>query len=191
MFHGIVLFVFIFVEFRQKQPLLELRVFGSSDFTRGIVISWILQIALFGAILLVPLYLQSARGYTPLNTGLYILPQALASGLMMPIGGRLYDKFGARPMALTGLTIIASALSMLSKINMNTELSYIMICLGMLGGGMGLSGMHISTHILQAAPKRLVTRVTPLTTAAQQVMVSFAVAGITSYMTSNISNQMN
>lgn len=187
---GIVLFIFIYVELRQKQPLLELRVFGSSDFTRGIVVAWILQIALFGAILLVPLYLQNARGYSPLNTGLYMLPQALASGLMMPIGGRLYDRFGARPVAVTGLTIIASALFMLSKINMNTELSYIMLCLGMLGGGMGLSMMSINTHILQAAPKKLVTRVTPLTTAAQQVMVSFAVAGITSYLTSNITEQM-
>jgi EmrB/QacA subfamily drug resistance transporter len=187
---GIALIIFIFVELRQKQPLLELRVFGSSDFTRGIVVAWILQIALFGAILLVPLYLQSAKGYSPLNTGLYMLPQALASGLMFPIGGRLYDRLGARPSALTGLAIIASALFMLSKININTELSYIMLCLGMLGGGMGLSMMSINTHILQAAPKNLVTRVTPLTTAAQQVMVSFAVAGITSYLTSNITGQM-
>lgn len=187
---GIALIAFIFVEIRQKQPLLELRVFGSSDFTRGIVIAWILQIALFGAILLMPLYLQGVRGYSPLSTGLYMLPQALASGLMMPIGGRLYDKMGARPLALTGLAIIASSLFMLSRMNASTEVWYIMLCLGMVGGGMGLSMMSINTHVLQSAPKKLVTRVTPLTTAAQQVMVSFAVAGITSYLTSNIAEQM-
>lgn len=187
---GIALILFIIVEVRQKQPLLELRVFTSSDFTRGIVLAWILQIAQFGATLLIPLYLQGVRGYSPLSTGIYMLPQALASGLMMPIGGRLYDRIGARPLALTGLTVISAALYMLSGISPDTQLVYVMICLGMLGAGMGISMMSINTHVLQSAPKHLVTRVTPLTTAAQQVMVSFAVAGISSYLTSNLTEQM-
>ena len=182
------LLIFIFVELRQTEPLLELRVFGSSDFTRGIIIAWICQIALFGAILLVPLYLQRVRGYGALNTGIYMLPQALASGLMMPIGGKLFDRIGARPLVFTGMSVITCSLYMLSRISITTNLSYIMICLGMLGGGMGLSMMSINTHVLQAAPKKLVTRVTPLTAAAQQVMVSFAVAGITGYLTSKITH---
>jgi len=176
------------VDLRQTEPLLELRVFGSSDFTRGIIIAWICQIALFGAILLVPLYLQRVRGYGALNTGIYMLPQALASGLMMPIGGKLFDRIGARPLVFTGMSVITCSLYMLSRISITTNLSYIMICLGMLGGGMGLSMMSINTHVLQAAPKKLVTRVTPLTAAAQQVMVSFAVAGITGYLTSKITH---
>ncbi len=88
---GVALIIFIFVELRQKQPLLELRVFGSSDFRKGIVIAWMSQIALFGVMIIVPLFLQTVRGYGALDTGLIILPQALASGVMMPIGGRLYD----------------------------------------------------------------------------------------------------
>jgi hypothetical protein len=50
--------------------------------------------------------------------------------------------------------------------------------------------MSINTHVLQAAPRNLVSRVTPLTTAAQQVMVSFAVAGMTGFLTSRIEDQM-
>ncbi|MDB5052833.1 MAG: transporter, partial [Bacilli bacterium] len=49
-----------------------------------------------------------------------------------------------------------------------------------------LSMMAINTHVLQSVPKKLVTRVTPLTTAAQQVVLSFAVAGLTGYLTSRI-----
>jgi hypothetical protein len=56
----------------------------------------------------------------------------------------------------------------------------------MMGAGMGLSMMAINTHVLQSVPKKLVTRVTPLTTAAQQVVLSFAVAGLTGYLTSRI-----
>jgi EmrB/QacA subfamily drug resistance transporter len=187
---GSALVVFIFVELRKKQPLLELRVFGSSDFTRGIVIAWIMQIALFGAILLIPLYLQQVKHYGALETGFILLPQALASAIFMPIGGRLFDRIGARPLAITGLTVITTALFMLSQISMNTGLPYIMTALSMMGAGMGMSMMAINTHVLAAAPRHLVSRVTPLTTAAQQVMVSFAVAGLTGFLSSHISDNM-
>ncbi|USB31878.1 MDR family MFS transporter [Paenibacillus sp. YPG26] len=187
---GTALLIFIFVELRQKQPLLELRVFKSSDFTRGIIISWISQIALFGAILLMPLYLQNVRQYTPLESGLTVLPQALASGLFMPIGGRLFDKIGARPLVLVGLSVITSSLIMLANISVDTASWFIITALTMMGAGMGLSMMAVNTHVLQAAPRHLVSRVTPLTTAAQQVMVSFAVAGLTGYMTSRIKDHL-
>jgi EmrB/QacA subfamily drug resistance transporter len=187
---GVALIIFIFVELSQKQPLLELRVFGSSDFRKGIVIAWISQIALFGVMIIVPLFLQTVRGYGALDTGLILLPQALASGVMMPIGGRLFDKIGARPLAIIGLSIITAALFMLSRISMDTTTGFIITCLVMIGAGMGLSMMAINTHVLQAAPIHLVNRVTPLTTAAQQVMVSFAVAGMTGFLTSRITDHM-
>jgi EmrB/QacA subfamily drug resistance transporter len=187
---GVALLLFIIVELRQKQPLLELRVFGSSDFTRGIVIAWIAQIAMFGAMVLIPYFLQNIRGYTPFNTGVIMLPQALAAGIFMPIGGRLFDKIGARPLVVTGLSVITAALFLLSQITVDTKLFMVMLPLGMIGAGMGLSMMAVNTHVLQAAPRRLVSRVTPLTTAAQQVMVSFAVAGLTGYLTTRIADHI-
>lgn len=187
---GIALLLFIIVELRQKEPLLELRVFRSSDFTRGILITWMLQIALFGAMVLIPLFFQSVRGYGPLKTGLVMLPQALASAFLMPIGGRLFDKIGARPLGVSGLGLITAALVMLSQITQDTSLAYIIFSLVMVGGGSGLSMMALNTHVLQSAPLRLVNRVTPLTAAAQQVMVSFAVAGLTGYLTSQLTDHM-
>jgi MFS family permease len=115
-----------------------------------------------------------------------MLPNALASGVMMPIGGRLFDKVGARPMAFTGLTVITGALFMFSKISIESSNAYVMFTLGLMGAGMGFSMMPVNTHVLQSAPRHLVTRVTPLTTAAQQVMVSFAVAGMAGFLSSGI-----
>lgn len=187
---AVALLIFIFVELRHKQPLLELRVFGSSDFNRGIIISWISQIALFGSFLFVPMYLQNVLHYGALDSGLITLPQVIASGIMMPIGGKLYDKIGARPLVMIGLGIIAAALYMMSQVAVDTSLGYIMIALVLMGAGMGLSMMSVNTHVLQAAPRKLVNRVTPLTTAAQQVMVSFAVAGLSGYWSRQITNHM-
>lgn len=179
---GICLIIFILVELRHKQPLLELRVFRSLDFTRGVIVAWIAQIALFGSIVIMPLFLQNLMHYSPFETGLILLPQALMSGICMPIGGKLFDKIGARPLAAIGLTLITVALFMISRVTLDTSLPMIMTFLGMIGAGMGLTMMPINTHILKAAPRHLVSRVTPLTTASQQVMVSFAVAGLTGFL---------
>lgn len=187
---GVALLLFIIVELRHKQPLLELRVFRSSDFTRGVLLTWIVQIALFGAMILMPVFLQLIRGFTALETGIIMLPQALGSMLFMPIGGRLFDKIGARPLAIVGLTVVASALFILSRIGLDTPLILILLPLFMIGSGMGLSMMSLNTHVLNSAPRRLVSRVTPLTTASQQVVTSFAVAGLTGFLTSRTTGHM-
>ncbi len=187
---GVALLLFIVVELRQKQPLLELRVFKSSDFTRSIIITWIMQIALFGSFLIVPLYLQTVKGYGAFETGLIMLPQAVASALMMPIGGKLYDKVGARPLALVGLSVITGALYLFSTITLESTNVFIILTLAMMGAGMGISMMAINTHVLQSAPRHLVSRVTSLTSAAQQVMVSFAVAGMAGFLTSSTKDYM-
>ncbi|SDX52271.1 MDR family MFS transporter [Paenibacillus sp. CF384] len=185
---GVALIVFIFVELRQEQPLLELKVFKSSDFTRGIILTWIVQLALFGAMLIVPLYLQSVKHYTALETGWILMPQAICAGIGMPISGRLFDKIGARPLAFGGLAVVSAALFILSTVSVDTSLWLIIVSICMMGLGMGFSMMPLNTHVLNSAPRRLVSRVTPLTTAAQQVVVSFAVAGLTGYLTSQITS---
>lgn len=182
---GAALLLFIFVELRHRQPLLELRVFRSFAFTQGIILSWILYAALFGSIILFPLMLQQVKGYTPLETGLILLPQAFGSMLCMPIGGRLFDRVGARPIVITGTLFISAALLIMSQITLDRPLYVIMLNLFLLGCGMGLSMMTMNTYILNTAPRELVGRVTPLTNSAQQVIVSFAVAGLTGYLSTH------
>ncbi|WP_245590294.1 DHA2 family efflux MFS transporter permease subunit [Cohnella panacarvi] len=180
---GVAMLLLIVVELRHKQPLLELRVFRSSDFTRGVLLTWIVQIALIGVMILMPVFLQLNRGYTALETGLVMLPQALGSMLFMPIGGRLYDRIGVKLIAIVGLTIIAGAMFILTGIRLDTPKLWILVPLFMIGSGSGLCMMSLNTHVMSAAPRRLVSRVTPLTTASQQVVASFAIAGLTGFLT--------
>lgn len=184
----VALILFIIAELQKKEPLLELRVFKSSDFNRGIILSWLMQIALFGSFIIIPYYLQQMKGYSPFETGLMLLPQALASGMFMPIGGKLFDKLGARPVVIVGLSMITAGLFMFSLVKADTGMGYIIPTLMLMGGGMGMSMMPLNTHVLQAAPRKLVSRVTSLTSAAQQVMVSFAVAGLTGFLTSRLNH---
>ncbi|TXK69092.1 MDR family MFS transporter [Paenibacillus sp. N3.4] len=188
---GIVaLVLFIIVELRRENPLLELRVFRSGNFTKGIIVQWISQIAMFGTMFLVPLFLQQAHGYSPLKTGLIMLPQALASGLFMPIGGKLSDRFGARPLVLAGMALTTISALLLSNISGDSGISAVMLPLALLGAGMGMFMMPLNNHMIQSAPQNLVGRVTSLTNAAQQVMMSFAIAILMTILTTKMKNLM-
>ncbi|WP_135555652.1 DHA2 family efflux MFS transporter permease subunit [Paenibacillus cymbidii] len=180
----VALLLFIVAELRKKEPLLELRVFRSFNFSRGIIIQWITQSALFGTMFLIPIFLQQAKHETALDTGLIMLPQAIAAAIFMPIGGKLSDKFGARPLVMVGMAIVTAAAWLLTGIDAASKSTEMLLPIGMLGAGMGLSMMPLNTHLIQSAPANLVSRVTALTNAAQQVVSSIAVAGLTTIMAS-------
>lgn len=94
--------LFVYLELTCESPLLELRVFRYPAFALANIIVVVTTIGLFAGIFYVPLFLQTVRGLGAMETGLLLMPGALASGLMMPVTGRLYDRIGPRPMAVTG-----------------------------------------------------------------------------------------
>lgn len=186
----VVLLAFVVVEVRHRSPLVELKTFKSGNFARGVLALLISQFALFGSIFLITQYLLDIRGFGELQTGLILMPQAVAAGIFMAIGGRLFDKVGARPLAITGFTIITIALFWISRNSIHTGILEIIIPLILMGIGMGFSMMQLNTYVLQAAPREFVHRVTPLTSAGKQIMVSFAVSGLTGFLTSRTTHYM-
>src|SRR5579883_708284 len=93
---GAALLAFIVVELLVREPLLDLRLFGKRTFASASVLGWVSAVALFGAEFLLPIYLQTLRGQTPLQAGLLVLPLAIGAGLTTPIAGALYNRVGAR-----------------------------------------------------------------------------------------------
>jgi EmrB/QacA subfamily drug resistance transporter len=188
MFAIITLTLFIFVELRQKEPLLELRSFRSFEFSKGMILTWINQFALFGSILLIPLFLQLVRGFSSFESGLMVIPQAIISFVGMIIGGKLFDKYGARLPVFSGLVLLSTGLFLLTRLQNDTNVYVMISYLAIMGLGQGLSTMQLGTHVLKAAPKDLISRVTPLTASAQQIIGSFAVAIMSGLLTSNIAS---
>lgn len=76
-------------------------------FTLTNMVGSLIAIGMFGAIFMVPLLLQNVLGQTAMKTGLIMFPASLASGIMMPLSGRLFDKYGARWVAFFGLIIVS------------------------------------------------------------------------------------
>jgi len=187
---GLALIAFIAVELRTPNPLLELRVFGSIDFSFAIVVQWVGQFALFGALFLVPFFLQQVRGFGAFDTGLAMLPQAIAAAVVMPIGGTLFDRIGARPLVIVGLAMVAVATYLLAQVGVHTQAVDLILPLALTGAGMGLMMMPLNTHLINAAPRELVSRVTSLTNALQQVINSLTVAGLSTILTTQIASHV-
>jgi len=187
---AVALVAFIIVELRARNPLLELRVFRSIDFSLAIVAQWVGQIALFGSLFLVPLFLQQVRGFGAFDTGLAILPQALAAAVFMPIGGMLFDRIGARPLVLGGLGCVAAATYLLARVSVSTQATDLILPLALTGAGMGLMMMPLNTHIINAAPRALVSRVTSLTNALQQVVNGLTIAALATILTARATSHI-
>jgi len=183
---GVALIAFVWAELRAKIPLLELRVFRSADFSLAIVVQWIIQFSMFGAIFLMPQFLQQARGFGALDTGLTLFPQAIASAFMMPIGGYLFDRIGVRWLVVIGLSLVSGAIYQYSFVDLTTEGSDLLLPLIMAGSGMGLMMMPLNSHLIGKAPREMVSRVTSLTNALQQVIASLSVATVVTVLTTRL-----
>jgi DHA2 family lincomycin resistance protein-like MFS transporter len=95
---------------REERALLDLRPLAHRAFAVPVVLMALTFMALFGVIILMPLYIQDVLGAPPFVTGLALLPGGLVMGLMGPIVGRLYDRYGVRPLAIPGAAVAAGAL---------------------------------------------------------------------------------
>jgi DHA2 family lincomycin resistance protein-like MFS transporter len=102
---------------RTDSALLDLRTFRSGNFGLSVGIMAIAMLSMLGTMVMLPLVLQDALGYTPTQSGLVILPGGLAMGLSGPFVGRLYDQHGPRPLMVPGLIGVVAGTGMLAFIN--------------------------------------------------------------------------
>jgi EmrB/QacA subfamily drug resistance transporter len=175
---------FIGRELTTDRPMLELRVFKYNIFTLTTVISCISNMALFGGMLLLPIYLQNIRGFTPLESGLLLLPGSILMGIMSPIAGKLFDRFGARWLVVIGLTITTITTWQFSKLTGDTAYDTILLLYTLRCFGMSFIMMTIMTAGLNQLPLRLSSHGTAASNTARQVAASLGTAFLVTVMTS-------
>lgn len=173
--------------FVAKDPLLDLRLYKKPVFLTANVIGYVSVIALFGAEFLLPVYLQALRGRTALETGLILLPLALASGITTPLAGRLYDKIGPRPLIVTGFTILLINTWQLSKLEALTPISWILFLVALRGMALGMVVQTTFATSLAAVPRDRLPRGTSLVNSTRFVVQSIGVAILATVLVSTLS----
>ena len=94
-----------------SNPLLDLRLFANRAFSAASLVTFCLGAALFGAMILMPLYFQDVRGQDAIQTGLLLIPQGIGGGLGMALSGRLTERLGGGRTSLIGGLILLLATS--------------------------------------------------------------------------------
>ncbi|HTK61933.1 MAG TPA: DHA2 family efflux MFS transporter permease subunit [Pseudonocardia sp.] len=175
--------LFIVTELRVEHPLMNLRVFTYWPFVNSLILNAAISIGLFATLFYIPAFLQSAQSLTPWHAGLVMAPLAVVLMLMMLITGRLYDRFGARWMAVLGLLINSTGLLLLSRINVDIDRAEIVIGTMIMCGGTGLAMMPIMTGGMAAVPPRLADYASGFSTLVQRVSAGLGLAGMTAMIT--------
>ncbi|WP_226604789.1 DHA2 family efflux MFS transporter permease subunit [Bacillus cereus] len=175
--------LFIWRELTTDNKMLDLQVFKYPVFTFTLLINAIVTMALFGGMLLLPVYLQNIRGFTPIESGLLLLPGSLIMGIMGPIAGKLFDKYGIRPLAIVGLAITTFATYEFTKLSMDTPYSVIMTDYIIRSIGMSFIMMPIMTAGMNALPMKLISHGTATQNTSRQVAGSIGTAILITLMT--------
>ena len=174
---------------REDRALLDLRVFGSGQFSLSIGLVAVSFMALFGAIIMLPLYIQQVLGLDALVTGLAMLPGGLVMGLMGPLVGRLFDAFGPRPLVTPGAAVVTGVLWGMTFFGTDTPIGYVVAAHMALSAGLGFMFTPLLTGALGSLKPSLYSHGSAVVGTVQQVAGAAGTAAFVAIMTSIAASQ--
>jgi EmrB/QacA subfamily drug resistance transporter len=163
---------------RRDRALVDLTLFRDRGFTTSVAALFVYAGAVFGTMLVSPVYFQAVRGDTPLRAGLLLAPLGLGAVITMPIAGRLTDRVGSRRLALAGLAVVLAGMSVYTQLDADTGKVVLGVAVFVIGLGHGT----MMPSLMAAAYQRLDRAAVPAATTASNIMVrvgsSFGVAAL-------------
>lgn len=170
-------------QLKLDEPMLEVRVLKNRTFLIGTVIGMLIQASLLVAGIIIPIYLQSLRGYSATVSGLVILPGAVLMGITGLVAGRLFDKHGPRALSIVGLSILSLSTFGFAFLNDSTDLVYFTILNTIRTFSIALVNMPITTWAMNALDDKLINHGSSVNNTLRQVAGSFGTALLISVMT--------
>ncbi len=161
---------------RTEHPLLDLSLFSNPAFRAATIVTFCLGAALFGAMILLPLYFQTVRGQSAIQTGLLLIPQGIGGGLGMFLSGRLTERLGGGRTSLLGGLILTAATVPFLLIAATTPFTLIGAAMIFRGIGVGLAIMPAMTAAFSVLTKEQVNDASPQLTVLQRVGGSLGTA---------------
>jgi EmrB/QacA subfamily drug resistance transporter len=161
---------------RTRNPLIDVRLFASRSFATAAATNLVLGVALFGIVLLLPLYFQIVRGQSPLTTGLLLIPQGLGAACAMPLAGSLTDRVGARRVVPAGVVLALLGTAAYTRIGADTAYWYLAAALFLVGLGLGSTITPSMAVAYQSLERAAVPRATSALNTIQRIAGSVGTA---------------
>lgn len=169
---------------KRNGALLDLRTFASKNFSVAIGMMAISMMSLFGAMILLPMYLQGVSHLTTLQTGLLMLPGGLMMGLCAPFVGARYDRHGPAPLIIPGAIIVSAALWLLTLVGPDTSVFMVLAAHLVLSVGLALMFTPLFSASLGSLPMQLYSHGSAIVGTVQQVAGAAGTALFIALMTS-------
>jgi EmrB/QacA subfamily drug resistance transporter len=167
---------FVLHALRADRPLLDMRLYSRRTFAAASITTFCLGAALFGAMILMPLYYQQVRAQSVLDTGLLVGFSGIGAALVMPLAGRLTDRLGGGPLALFGVLITAIGTVPLALIGVHTSIAYLSLVLFVRGIGVGFAFIPAMSVAFAALRPEELSDATPQMNVLQRLGGSMGVA---------------
>ena len=165
---------------RKADALLDLSVFRSRMFVNCAIIILIRSLALYGGLFFLPFLLQGLMGYSEIQSGLLLLPNALMMLISRPFAGRMADKGFIRNTSITGLILVSASMIFFSLLKADTAIWVILVPMVIRGLGMSLLVAPVSTALLNAVSVQQTATATSMNSLLQQLggSVGIAISGV-------------
>lgn len=167
---GIVsLVIFIRRQLNLKEPMLEFRVFNYGIYTLGTILSMFVFGVLIATNIILPLYMQNMLQYSALKSGLVLLPGAIIMGMMNPITGYLFDKFGGKWLARIGLFVLVVSTLPFTMLTEHTTFTYLATSNALRMVSIAMVMMPMTTLAINQLPNELITHGTAMNNTFRQM----------------------
>lgn len=163
---------------KRGAALLNLKPFSYTMYTRSLLMMLLMMVALFGALILLPLFLQSVRGLDTLSTGLLLLPGGLLMAVMAPFVGRLYDRVGPKPLVIPGASILVVSLTAMSFLGAQTPVFMVLGLHLVLSAGLALLFTPAFTTAMNPLPQPLYSHGSAVLNTLQQLFAAIGTAAL-------------
>jgi MFS family permease len=161
--------LFVISSLRVPRPLLDLHLYRRPTFSAASIAMFFLAAALFGGMILLPLYWQTVRHESVINAGLLMAPQGVGAALTMPIAGKLTDRYGGGPIALVGVTITALLTIPFGLVGAHTSILGLSTAMFFRGTGIGLGFMPAMTAAFASLKRSELSDATPQLNVLQRI----------------------
>jgi EmrB/QacA subfamily drug resistance transporter len=168
--------VFALHALRIPRPLLDVRLYRRATFASASFAMFCLGAALFGGMILLPLYWQDVRFESVVDTGLLLAPQGLGMALVMPLAGRLTDRYGGGPLALFGTIVTTLATVPFALIGAHTSIASLSVAMLVRGAGIGFAFIPAMSAAFAALNRSELPDATPQLNVLQRVGGSIGTA---------------
>lgn len=184
----LILTLFVLKQLRMEKPFLNVRVFTYKSFTMNMILVCIVFISFIGSQTVLSFYLQDLHGYSPLKSGLALMPGGIITGILSPVTGRIFDKYGGKLLSITGVSIVVITSFAFTQLNAHTSFAYVTTFFAISLAANAMVFNPLTTAALNNLSRDLVPHGTSMNNTMRQVGAAMGSAMLVTVMNTAILN---